>query len=274
MPALQTLQHSTLSQVVEVFNESFSDYIVPLNLTMEQMENKIKNDSIQLAFSAAAFESDKPVAFILHGYDVVNHEKIIYNAGTGVIPSRRGNSLTRKLYDFILPRLHSNEISKIQLEVITENKPAIKTYQNIGFEIVRELNCYKGSVIPVIANNDFQIQYLDNYDWDELQSFWDWKPSWQNSITAVENLKHVNASFGIYTNEILLGYLIFNPATKRVQQFAVHKDHRGAGIGKQLFRCLADSFGNEISIINIDEASVETAEFVKSIGLKSLCEAI
>ena len=269
MQIIQTLEDTAPEKIVEVFNESFSDYIVPLSLTKEQLENKLKNDSIQLAFSPAAFEDDKLVAFILHGYDVVNKKNVIYNAGTGVIPSRRGNRLTRKLYDFILPMLQSNDINKIQLEVIAENKPAIKTYQDIGFEMARELTCYKGSVNPGAAQSDFQIRSLLNYDWATLQSSWDWKPAWQNSITAVENLKHVNDSFGIYANEILLGYIIFDPVSKRVQQFAVHKNHRRQGIGKQLFYHIAQTFGKDISIINVDDVSIETTEFLNSIGLEA-----
>ncbi len=268
MPYIQTLENTTLEKIAAVFNESFSDYIVPLSLTTGQLENKIKNDSIQLAFSAGAMEDDKLVGFILHGYDVVSNEKIIYNAGTGVIPSHRGKKLTRQLYDFIFPLLQSNDVSRVQLEVITENKPAIKTYQNIGFQMARELNCFKGSVNTVDQVHHYKIQPLENYDWEQLQSSWDWNPSWQNSITAINNLQQVNASFGIYAGEQLLGYIIFNPLSKRVQQFAVHKEHRGHGIGTQLFHHIAHNFGRDISVINVEHGTAETDRFLKSIGLE------
>src|SRR5690606_29690813 len=104
-------------------------------------------------------------------------------------------------------------------------EPAIKTYKNIGFKIIRELNCYKGSLNINHTNNDFEIRELGAYDWQKLQSFWDLKPSWQNSVTAVEQLKKSNISIGIYDQGELLGYTIFNPKIKRIHQLSVDKNY-------------------------------------------------
>ncbi len=267
MPVIKTLEHTTPDKIVEVFNESFSDYIVPLKLSIAQLENKIQNDGIRLRFSPGAFEGDRLVGFILHGYDMINNKPVIYNAGTGVIPSQRGQKLTSELYSFILPILRSEGVSKIQLEVITGNLPAIRTYQNTGFQITRTLNCYKGSLNPTEAAIDLRIRKLEQYDWPIMQSFWDWLPSWQNSITAAENLRHDNLAYGIYTNETLLGYIIYNPLSKRVQQFAVHKQHRRKGIGSQLFHAISHNIEKEIAIINVEEGSKDTDRFLASIGL-------
>jgi ribosomal protein S18 acetylase RimI-like enzyme len=267
MLTIRTLEHFPHDKITKVFNESFSDYLVPFKLTREQLENKIKNDGIQLAYSVGAFENDELIGFILHGYDIISDQKVLYNAGTGVIPHHRGNKLTRKLYENIFPLLISHSIDKIQLEVITGNQPAIKTYQDIGFQVKRTLACYRGAINTCEAITGFQIHLLEDYDWELLQSFWDWQPSWQNSIRAAANLKHSNASFGLYSNAMLLGYIILNPLTKRVQQFAVHKDYRRRGIGRSLFHHIAQKFGRDIAIINIDESSNATAAFMISTGL-------
>lgn len=267
MTILKTLAHITPEKLLEVFNLSFSDYVVPFCLTKEQLEDKIKSDSIKLEFSVGAFEDNQLVAFILHGYDTIDNLKIAYNAGTGVVPTKRGNKLTAKLYEYILPILHENDIDKLLLEVITTNAPAIKTYKNIGFKIIRELNCYKGSLNILNTNNDFEIRELEAYDWQQLQSFWDLKPSWQNSITAVEKLKNTNISIGIYDGEKLLGYTIFNPKTKRIHQLSVDKNYRRKGVGRQLLAHIATNYGKDISAINIDNTSEETLKFFNAIGL-------
>ena len=267
MTILKTLEHITTEKLLEVFNLSFSDYVVPFCLTKEQLEDKIKSDSIKLEFSVGAFEDDQLIAFILHGYDTVENLNIVYNAGTGVVPAKRGNKLTAKLYEYVLPILHENNIDKLLLEVITTNEPAIKTYKNIGFKIIRELNCYKGSLNITDTSNDFEIRELQAYDWQKLQSFWDLKPSWQNSITAVEKLKNTNISIGIYDKEKLLGYTIFNPKIKRIHQLAVDKSYRRKGIGRQLLAHIATNYGKDISAINIDNTSAETLKFFKDIGM-------
>lgn len=267
MTILKTLEHITTEKLLEVFNLSFSDYVVPFCLTKEQLEDKIKSDSIKLEFSVGAFEDNQLIAFILHGYDTIDNLKIVYNAGTGVIPAKRGNKLTAKLYEYILPVLHENDIDKLLLEVITTNEPAIRTYKNIGFKIIRELNCYKGSLNIANTNNDFEIRELEAYDWQKLQSFWDLKPSWQNSVTAVEKLKNANISIGIYDGEKLLGYTIFNPKIKRIHQLSVDKNYRRKGIGRQLLAHIATNYGKDISAINVDNTSEETLKFFKDIGM-------
>lgn len=267
MTTLQTLENITTEKILEVFNLSFSDYVVPFCLTKDQLEDKIKSDSIKLEFSVGAFENDQLVAFILHGYDIVDDVKVVYNAGTGVIPTKRGNKLTAKLYEYVLPILQKNGIEKVFLEVITTNEPAIKTYQNIGFKIIRELDCFKGSTNLKDVNDDFEIRELIEYDWQILHSFWDVKPSWQNAITAVENLKQSNISIGLYENEKLLGYIILNPKIKRIHQLAVDRDHRKIGIGRHLLNHISTNYGKDISIINIDNTSKETLKFMTNMGL-------
>ena len=267
MIILKTLENISTEKLLEVFNSSFSDYVVPFCLTQAQLEDKIKSDSIKLEFSVGAFEDDQLIAFVLHGYDTIDNLKIAYNAGTGVVPAKRGNKLTAKLYEYILPILHENDIDKLLLEVITINEPAIKTYKNIGFKIIRELNCYKGSLNITDTSNDFEIRELQAYDWQKLQSFWDLKPSWQNSITAVEKLKKSNISIGVYDGEKLLGYTIFNPKIKRIHQLSVDKNYRRKGVGRQLLAHIATNYGKDISAINIDNTSEETLKFMTNLGL-------
>lgn len=268
MTTLRTLENISTEKLLEVFNLSFSDYIVPFCLTKEQLEDKIQSDSIKLEFSVGAFEDNQLIAFILHGYDTIDNLKIVYNAGTGVIPKKRGNKLTSKLYEYALTTLHENDIDKVLLEVITTNETAIKTYKNIGFKIIRELNCFKGSLVITHTNSDFVIRELKEYDWQKLHSFWDLKPSWQNSITAVEKLKNSNISIGMYESERLLGYIIFNPKIKRIHQLSVDKNYRKMGIGQQLLEYISTYFGNEISVTNIDSTSKEISKFMTDIGMK------
>src|SRR5258706_13798692 len=116
MTGFQTLENTNKIDLLEAFNRSFSDYIVPLSLTYDQFESKIQIDRIDLELSIGAFENNKLIGFILHGFDVINDQNVAYNAATGVIPEKRGNRLTAKLYEYILPQLRAKKANKIQLE--------------------------------------------------------------------------------------------------------------------------------------------------------------
>lgn len=266
MATFQTLANISIEKLLAVFNWSFSDYVIPFRLTKEQLENKIKDEGIRLDFSAGAFENNQLIAFVLHGYDIIDNLKIAYNAGTGVIPDKRGHKLTAQLYDYILPVLRENNVDKVMLEVITTNERAIKTYQNIGFKTVRQFNCYKGS-LQCTTNNDVEIRKLESYDWQKFYSFWDIKPSWQNSVTIVEKMKASNVSVGAYLNDKLLGYVIFNPNTKRIHQLAVDKNYRRKGVGRQLLGFIATNYAKDIAAINIDVSAEGIFEFMKACGM-------
>ncbi len=263
----RSLREVPLPILTATFNHAFSDYVVPFHLTETQLQNKLLSDGVRLDLSAGAFDGDQLIGFILHGYDMVQDKAVCYNAGTGVIPEKRGQRITARLYDFILPELKAKHIQSVQLEVITSNGVAVGIYRAIGFETSRELDCYKGKV-ALPDSGKFQIRNLDGYDWSGLRSFWEWNPSWQNSITAVENVKNSNISIGAYDGDTLVGYLIYNPVTNRVQQFAVHADYRRQGAARQLFAHVVQPEGKELVLINIDHNSEETAVFLRALELQ------
>ncbi|WP_428664032.1 GNAT family N-acetyltransferase [Runella sp.] len=263
---LQTLEHTSIDEITDVFNRSFADYLVPFKLTKEQLATKMQVENIHLKYSAGAFESDKLVGFILHG--IHPSPKVAYNAGTGVIPEMRGQRLTQQMYAFILPLLRQEQFAKIQLEVISENTKAYKSYEAIGFKKVRELTCFKGNIAPSNISNPFKFKALSNKHWAILDTFWDWQPTWQNAMPAIENNKDNIQTIGLFAQDELWAYAVFNPTSKRIHQFGVHKNHRNQGIGRLLFSAVSKILQSDCSLINIDSSSASTISFLTHIGLK------
>jgi ribosomal protein S18 acetylase RimI-like enzyme len=268
MIVFKTLENTNIAIILNTFNLAFSDYIVPMKLTDEQLATKIKNENILLEYSAGAFENDELIGFILHGRDVINDKIIIYNGGTGVIPTQRGQRLTAQLYEFILPLLCSKQTDAIILEVITTNHVAIATYEKIGFRILRTLNCYKGVITSLPSSGNYDIQVVTDFDWNQSTSFWDWQPTWQNNVAAIEKNKTNLIFLGIHQNQKLFGYLLFNPKSNRIQQFAIAKDHRHKGLASQLFCYLGEHYTPEISMINIDGSAIATTQFLENKGFQ------
>lgn len=268
---IDTLKNSKSEEIVETFNTAFSDYFFPIKFTKEQFELKLLIEGGSLELSVGAFENDKLIAFILHFTNVSDGKLMIYNGGTGVVPDFRGNHLTSKMYEFIKPKLAENKINKMVLEVLTQNIPAIKTYQNQGFKIKRELNCFKGKLKLTneeISRKSYEIVELKEFNWDLLQTFWDYPPTWQNSIQTVNNLKEQNITFGIIAENKILGYIIYNPNTKRIHQLGVHKDFRNKGFGQRLLESVY-KIDNEISIINVDSRDNALVRFLEKNGLNN-----
>ncbi|MCH2231544.1 MAG: GNAT family N-acetyltransferase [Crocinitomicaceae bacterium] len=271
---IRNLKGISITQILDVFNASFSDYFVPFILTKEQLNSKIASDNIDFELSVGAFENKKLIAFILHGTDIIDNVSIAYNGGTGVIPAKRGLGLTKSMYQFILPILEKRRISKITLEVISKNTAAIKSYEKIGFMTTRTLACFKGSFDPIKTNEEFVIKELIDYPWDVLQSFWDIQTTWQNSRNVINKLITCNHALGAYKDDALVGYVIHSPISKRIQQIAIHKNFRRRGIAKQLLTGITTKYGKDLFIVNVDKKSTNTINFFRSIGLDNYIDQL
>lgn len=266
---IRTLEQSSREDILEIFNDSFSDYYVPFKLSMEQLEVRLKASDVSLDISAAAFEGGRIVGFMIHGRGLHEGLKTAHNSGTGVRPGYRGQGISGKIYDFLLPELQTRGYEKLLLEVISINAPAIKVYESKGYKVHRQLDAYKGSV-KVTENmpGGMELRSFQPLDWPLLQSFWDWTPSWQYSTGAVQRTLNDLYCAGVFQSGILLGYIIFDPSTKRVHQFGVRTDVRRKGVGKFLFSHIASEYGNELAVVNVEHGQEATDAFLRSLGLE------
>ena len=164
--------------------------------------------------------------------------------------------------------LKEKGFNKLFLEVITENIQAIKSYKKSNFKVERELLCYKGEISISKVYNNLEINKLKDYNWNLMQSFWDISPTWQNSNNVVNELRNTNISLGAYIKNQLVGYIIYNPSNKRLQQMAVNKNFRQQKIASTLIWKLIEEYGSTFSIINVDKDSKPITAFLQKIGFE------
>lgn len=264
---IRTLQHTTMQELANCWNLAFSDYSAPLQISAEQLARRLGAEGVRMELSVGAFDEDTLVGFVTTGVDVIDGVLSSYNAGTGVAPTYRGQRLTTQLYNYLLPLLKAEGIKTRVLEAITENHRAVKVYESIGYVRNRLLNCYKGIIAIADVPAEVELRALKSPDAERWQSFWDWKPSWQNSLATVARSFSESDVVGAFDGERLVGYLAYNPEQKRVHQFAVDKDYRRRGVGQQLFSHIAARHGSEVGVINVDSRSSATHRFLPSIGL-------
>ncbi|MBK8585941.1 MAG: hypothetical protein IPN88_11145 [Bacteroidetes bacterium] len=65
----------------------------------------------------------------------------------------------------------------------------------------------------------------------------------------------------------MVGYIVFNPKINRILQFSIDKSQRKNGFGKQLLNYFALNKSKTVSILNVDDNSIETNSFFLSSGL-------
>jgi ribosomal protein S18 acetylase RimI-like enzyme len=146
-----TLATISLQSAYTAMLQAFSDYVIPIQMTQLQFETKLRRDSVIAGISPVAIMQGQVAGFSLFGLGEWDGVVTAYDAATGVIPSARGNGLTKKLFENVLPAMKEMSIQQYLLEVIIGNDAAFHIYQKMGFKQVRELICYKGTPRVIIS---------------------------------------------------------------------------------------------------------------------------
>lgn len=267
-----TLQAISISSLTAAFNKAFSDYEINLSFTEENFRKKIISENIIPEYSVGAFADGELIAFILHGYDDINGQKSIYNAGTGVLPKYRGLRIIEKLYNYILPVLKDKGFRHHYLEVLSGNEKAEKIYAKMGFTHFRRVVGYSGNV-PEKDINNIEIRIQNFIDWNSAKSFCDTEPTWQNSFSAIQRtIDNHNIVTAYYNNEFA-GFAIYDNTNGRIKQFGVKKEHRRKGIGTALFGYISKTVG-QVAFTNYDSNDTSAAAFFNALTLKPSFELI
>lgn len=211
------LGHTDFDVIMECFLAAFENYYVKMPTDHEFYRERWKAAGVRYDLSYGMFDNDKLVGFIINAIDHRQGYLIAYNSGTGVIPNYRGQRIVKAIYDYAIPDLVRNGITKCQLEVITENDKAIKSYEGIGFQICKHYKCYKGTLNSEGDNYSLKKVTHDDLNWNKLpnQNLY----SWDNQKESLEK-----GNFDYYqveVNERIQSHFIINPDSGYVAQLEV-----------------------------------------------------
>ena len=182
---IKTLVGLPLSTLTAVFNQAFTGYFVPINMSEEGMADRLARARIHLNQSVGAFIDDHLVAFMLTGLEQRGDRKIAYNAGTGVVPDYRRQRLVKQMYAWAEDLWRSAGFTDLTLEVIVENKYAIKAYEGVGFQISRQLASFKyqrANTSSTISG----LRQVEKPNWSLYTQLRAFDPSWDFNRAGVE----------------------------------------------------------------------------------------
>jgi ribosomal protein S18 acetylase RimI-like enzyme len=123
-----------LPALVELFNDGYSEYLVPMRMDEPRLREHVETNGIDLDCSRIAVE-ELPAAFAL----IALRGAAGWVGGVGTVPSRRERGLGERVLLAAIEAAHARGCRKIWLEVIDRNLPALRLYEKLGFEPVRDL---------------------------------------------------------------------------------------------------------------------------------------
>ncbi|MFM9905554.1 MAG: GNAT family N-acetyltransferase [Pyrinomonadaceae bacterium] len=258
-------------KLYETFIEAFSDYVFPFALTEDQFRNHIILNAVDLERTMACMENGKLVGFSLNGFGEWDGKPTVYDAGTGVIPAFRRQGLSDAMFAMMMPFFKEKGIEQFLLEVVTSNYGAIRLYEKLDFRVVRELallQCDGGIKSSLPQARDIEIRDILDCDWELFTSFWDGKPSWQNSVEAVGRTTGLKKIAGAFIAGRCVGYIVFSSKFGRIAQMAVDRSHRNRGVGTMLLQKTQSetATGYSLQVINIDKSLSAATDFFRNRG--------
>ena len=271
---INPLSNISLEKIYKTFVEAFSDYHVKFTLSFDDFLFMMNRRGMNRDLSFGAFENERLLGFTLNGIGLWNGFLTAYDTGTGIIPDYRKKGLAKRIFHESLPVLRQNNIKQYLLEVLKQNKVAYELYIKLGFEVNREFDYY------VFKKNDIKnyafakcpdkirIEETDEIDWAKAISFFDFEPSWQNSLEAIKRSFDSYFRIAAYKNENLVGFGFLQKSNGDIPQIAVNKDFRRKGIGSAIFRKLIDI--NQIEnfqIINTEKTDIGMKKFLEHFNI-------
>lgn len=274
---LDTLRSVEDEKIHEAFLEAFSDYQVPMSMSLADMRAMHTRRGISKAASVGAFGPDgRLVGFILNGDGIWDGLRCAYDGGTGVLPDFRGRGLSKVLAEESRRRLRALGFKRWLLEVLVENEPAYRTYQGAGFRVTRRFSCPRGAVPGAadLAQEAAQaagvdIRPLGHRDTARYSAWRDWKPSWQNSDESVSRTPEALLCLGAWDPKAgdAIAYAVATEGGS-VFQLAVRPDRRGEGVGRALACALAAKApGGTLRYINIQSEDEASLGLMRSLGV-------
>ena len=260
-------------EVHACFAEAFADYYQDTGAVSEQVlhERAIKN-GFDPALSVGVRRGNELVAFTLIGIGKWREQPAAFDIATGVVPHARGKGLASRMFSSLKQQLRDGDIERCVLEVLEQNEPAIQAYRKAGFEETRRFDCFKrdpGEIRGAQKSLPLRVRHLERPHARELCRHWDFRPSFENSLDAIERIASATMNLGVFEADRCVGELVYYRTLSWVMSLTVHRQHRRTGIATELLDALATAAGSStIKVTNVDRASREMGACLRRAGFE------
>ncbi len=272
MISYNNLEFLKLSSLYECFLEAFSDYQVQIDLPYWKFEQMLKRRGFEPKMSMGAFEDDRLIGFVLNGFRSWKGKSTAYDLGTGVIPEYRRQGLTSNMLVRIKNLFREKNVEQYLLEVLKPNESAIQLYKKEGFKAERELSCFeldKNKYINTEDKDNCKIEIVDNLKLEDFKEFWDFQPSWQNSIASIEAIPKAFTYIIAKVEESIVGYGVIETRTGDIPQIAVKNDFRRKGIASSILsELIKNTESSNINVMNIESQFEINEKFFQARGFE------
>ncbi len=263
---LRCLTSTDLDAVVDTFQRAFSDYVVDMKLSRDDLLHLMTRRGAELTMSAGAFDGEAMVAVMVVAPGEFESIPSAYDVFTGVVPEARGRGLARALFDVARPAARARGARRFLLEVIESNEPALRAYRAVGFKARRRLRVF--SIDDVAGPSNSNIHVVGSPladDWPAVTTR-SADPSWQNDDASLRRVAGDVVVLRATEGPQTVGVALYLPRSRDVAQ--VHVDAGRADALHGLLNAARDYDGSDapIRLVNVDAAAEWLCERLVALG--------
>jgi len=260
MVLFRTLEDTDRDTLHKAFVNGFSDYQVKMDLPFWKFERMLLRRGFDPHISIGAFDGEALVGFVFNGLRQWQGKHTAYDQGTAVVPEYRRRGITSDMLSQLKPLLKKKQVEQYLLEVLTVNESAFALYKKQGFEVQREFTCCRLPLDQVKKKEAYPVTRVEKIDFDSVRTFWDFEPSWQNSVDSICSMPDAFAYFQACEGAAVIGYGVIEIASGDIPQLAVNPLHRGRGIAGSLLAAMADNVqAAALNVLNV-QTGIQSAE--------------
>lgn len=249
---IRNLEHSSFKEIYQCFTDAFANYVIPLQFDEAMTRERWNLADVDYRLSYGAFDGDHLVGFILN--IKINDE--LFNFGTGVIATHRGQRIVEKLYQKITEEQNFKIYS---LEVIKQNSKALRIYQALGFTIKRDLISLQGTInINNQVKKGFKYKVLPLNTTQEQETLRLYQPSIENSMEILMRHRENYELHELRVDQKLLAYVVYQPKLGSIKEIgALHP------IDENLDQLMLEMKmnGEKLRVMNIDATASELISY-------------
>jgi ribosomal protein S18 acetylase RimI-like enzyme len=133
----EVVSASTLdgNQLAGLFTAVYAGYWHPIEIDAAALERMVAIYDLALDASVVALDGDVPVGVAM----LAIRDREGWVGGMGVLPDHRRQGVGARVTERLLDNARARGLSRVRLEVLVQNAPAIKIYRALGFEDVQDV---------------------------------------------------------------------------------------------------------------------------------------
>ena len=164
-------------QLTGILNDCYEDYATPIHFHSQQFDFFVRAHDVLLDRSFVALADNELVGLTLLG----KRGERGWVSGLGVLPNRRRQGIAQALMVEVMKNARDVGVKRLQLEVISNNQPAIDLYTGLGWRLGRELLVWERAEVqgplPIHRemSREMDVRFLlENYfdAWHEIPTCW------------------------------------------------------------------------------------------------------